>query len=255
MERKTAIITSCLVTVTLIIITTAYFLWPQGETFTVTFRDSKHLQPGANVYLSGIDIGEVKAVDFSGGNINVRVRLSKENNGKIPSNTLFFIDKDSDNPTTMCILAKSPDQPGAPIQEGDILEGTDGLLAWKLSEVAANIRNSLDSPQTRQFVGKIKLLASDFNKQLQEIDWDQLGKDIKSETQSLIKDINQVLQSEEFQQNLDELQGRINRLEQVLKKTGDSEEAHRLLEALKNLYGKLNEELSKEERTNDQKKS
>jgi primosomal protein N'' len=160
---------------------------------------------------------------------------------------MFYIDKDKFNPDSMSIQAKSSGQLGVTIKNGDILEGTDGFLAWEISEAVDDIRKSIDSPQTRQFVAEIESLASECNKKLQEIDWERLGEDLKRETQSLVNDINQMIESEKFQLGVEELKTKIKRVEGALKEVGESEEAGRLLDALEDLYEKLNDELNKKE--------
>ncbi|MCF6290962.1 MAG: MlaD family protein [Desulfobacterales bacterium] len=248
MTRKNVLITALIVTAILAAAgTTAFFLWPQGETFAVTFKNSKQLQPGARVYLSGIDIGEVKSVELVNGNINVTVRLAREHKGRIPRTTMFYIDTDQNAPKEKCILAKVTGRAGESIKDGDILEGTDSFLAWKMSEVADQVRDSIDSPQVRQLLQDLERFVNDFNEVLNDIDWDQLEEDLRQQAQSLIEDIDQAIRSEEVQQGLEELEDRIDRIQRALVEVGESEEARRLHEALEGLYNRLDEELRKAE--------
>lgn len=222
---------------------TAYSLWGRGETFTVTFKDSKLLRPGAKVYLAGVDIGEVKAVELVGATVNVAIRLFPEQTGKIPRATMFFIDADKNNPKMKCILAKVSDRRGEPIIKGDVIEGTDSNLAWKLSEVADRIRDSIDSPQARRLLQDMEKFVDNFNESIQDTDWDQVGEEIHQQTQSLIEEIDRAMQSKEIQQSLEELERRIVIIQKALQAVEDSKEANQLQKALEALYSKLDKEL------------
>lgn len=247
MARNTTIIISILVIMALVIVgTSAYFL-RQGELFTVTFNNSKNLRTGAKVYLAGIDIGDVKAVEFMNGNIYVKIQLSSKYKGKIPRDTIFFINTDCNNSVEKCILAKVSNPISNPIKDGDVLEGLDSAVVWRMSEFADQIRDSIDSPQVRNLIQKIEQFTKDFNESLKQIDWDKLGIDIRKQTQALVEDIDKAMQSKQVQRNLQEIEKKIISLKNATRNAGESEEARRLQEALEGLYNKIYEELNKQE--------
>ena len=76
MSRNT--ITAFITALTVAVGLTALFFFQNDQTFTVVFKNAKQLEPGANVYLSGINIGSVKDIDLDKGKVRVLIGLDKK---------------------------------------------------------------------------------------------------------------------------------------------------------------------------------
>ncbi len=239
MNRNSIIIVISVISVAVIIgaAVGGYLIWSQGSKFTVVFRDSKYLQPGANVYLSGVVIGTVKAVDVNNsGGVNVVVRLS-DKNISLSRASQFFIDTGYER----CLMVKTSSKPALPIANGDVLEGTDSFLMWQLLDVVDQIQDVVDSPQARKLRAQFKQCLTSFSERLRQIDWDKIGNDVKVQVESLVDEIDRALQSQEFQQSLEQIKEKIKNTQNALIELKNSEEATRLYKDLQELYNRINE--------------
>lgn len=252
MARNTALLLSFIVLLALITSGTAAYFLLKGECFTVTFNNSKNLKAGSNVYLAGIDIGDVRDVKFSSGKVNVIIQISSDYKGKIPRNTMFFIGTDYYDTNKKCILAKSLNHIDSPIHDGDVLIGTDSLLVWKLSETADHFRDIINSPQAQNYIRKLEQIADELNEELKKIDWDQLGKDLSAEIQVMLLELERLMRSDEVQEGIQEIKKKITSIEHALKKAKNSEEARRLEKALEDFYKRTADEYNKAKRSHTQ---
>jgi len=224
---------------------TAFFSFQNDETFTVVFKDAKKLEPEANVYLSGIDIGNVKDIDFTNGKVKVFIRLDEKFQNKVPKNSSFFIIPDHKGKKNKCILVRIS-EPGVNdyIKAGDIVEGIDSEYQLKILELSEAINEIINSESAKKLAQNINRFAKDFKEALNKVDCNKLEEEIQKEVLSLAVDIDKALQSEEIKTAFEQIEEKINKVQNALQKVAESEEAKQLQEALKNFYQKLEKELS-----------
>lgn len=224
---------------------TAFFSFQNDETFTVVFKDAKKLESGANVYLSGIAIGNVKDIDFDNGKVKVFIGLDKKFQNKLPKNSSFFIMPEPKEHNNKCVLVQiSEPEVNDYIKTGDIVEGIDSEYQLKRLELSEAINEIINSESAKELAQNINRFAKDFKEALDKIDWNKLEEEIQKEVLSLAVDIDKALQSEEIKTAFEQIEEKINKVQNALQKVAESEEAKQLNEALENFYQKLEKELS-----------
>lgn len=99
--------------------------------FTITFEDAKYLQSGQNVVYKGIRIGEVTDVSLDpGGSVKVDVKIDSEYRATVYREAKFLIEEPSatDSSGEKQITVKDSAGERTPIRDGEVIEGTEGLL-------------------------------------------------------------------------------------------------------------------------------
>ncbi len=224
---------------------TAFFSFQNDETFTVVFKDAKQLEPGANVYLSGVDIGDVKDLDFDNGKVKVLIRLDKKFQNKVPKNASFFMIPEHKGKKNKCVLVRiSEPEANEYIKTGDIVEGIDSEYKLRRLEFSEAINEIINSESAKELARNINRFAKDFKEALDKVDWNKLEEEIQKEARSLADDIDRALQSEEIKTAFEQIEEKINKVQNALQKVAESEEAKQLQDALENFYQKLEKELS-----------
>jgi paraquat-inducible protein B len=225
---------------------TAGYFFQQDETFGVVFKDAKQLEPGANVYLSGVDIGDVKAVNLDNGKVKVLIKLDNKFRNKIPKNASFFIipgHKEQRNKSVLVQISEPPTNDY--IKAGDIVEGIDSEYKLRRLELSEAINEIINSESVKELAQNINRFAKDFKNALDQVDWNELEEEIQEEARSLSDDIDKALQSEEIKTAFEQIEKKINKVQNVLQGVAESEEAKQLQKALENFYQKLDKELTR----------
>jgi len=100
--------------------------------FTVTFEDAQGLQPGQFVVYNGIRVGEVREVDLdASGRVVVLVRAYDKYRDALYREAEFVIEKPGgmiDVSGERQITVNDRSRPRTPIENGDVIEGTDGWV-------------------------------------------------------------------------------------------------------------------------------
>jgi phospholipid/cholesterol/gamma-HCH transport system substrate-binding protein len=115
------------------------FTWQQYELKT-RFPDVKGLKSGAVVRVAGVEVGKVDAVELSGSEVEVVLRVNEENQSRITTESRASIG-------SLSLLGEpvidiSPSTKGTPLKDGDFLPA--GRAPGQLSDVAESATRSLE---------------------------------------------------------------------------------------------------------------
>ena len=115
------------------------FTWQQYELKT-RFPDVKGLKSGAVVRVAGVEVGKVDAVELSGSEVEVVLKVKEENKPRITTESRASIG-------SLSLLGEpvidiSPSSKGTPLNDGDFLQ--PGKVPGQLTDVAESAKNSLD---------------------------------------------------------------------------------------------------------------
>ena len=219
-----------------------YFL--QGARYFLIFDEAKKLKAGDNVYLAGVDIGDVKNITLHNGTIQVEIKIDKKNQGQLTNNSRFFIESSSDESNPSSILVKNLKPGGKPLLSNDTIIGISSYIEWHTLELSEKFKNYTDSDQAKQWKKYLAEQKEELEKKLNETDWEQVGQDVKQEFMELKDNIEKTLQSDEAQEMKKDIGENLNKVGKLLKNIGESKEANDLRQSLNNLYKRFEEELS-----------
>lgn len=115
------------------------FTWQQYELKT-RFPDVKGLKSGAVVRVAGVEVGKVDAVELSGSEVEVVLRINEENQSRITTESRASIG-------SLSLLGEpvidiSPSTSGTPLEDGGFLPA--GRAPGQLSDVAESATKSLE---------------------------------------------------------------------------------------------------------------
>lgn len=131
-----------------------------SRTFTLysVFRNVEGLQPGNNVWLSGVKIGTVKKVSIAGNNqVVVEMKLHDRQNNFIARDATANIG--SDGLVGSKIVVIRPGQSGASVQESDTIRSTSPVDTQEIIDMAQDVGKDFQT-LTRE----LNVLISKFNR-------------------------------------------------------------------------------------------
>jgi hypothetical protein len=199
-----------------------------GLDFVVTFRDAKGLQPGQAVVYKGIRVGEVRSIDIeSSGTVRVGVRVSRQYRESVCREAVFLIENprgwlDTSGERQITVTDRGGSR--TPIGEGDVIEGSDGLLDQLLGQAKAVGAVAFEAAQKigQELSASLQAAASSPEAQ-------QLGAELQrygAEAARLSREGYEKFRREQ----LPRLKEEAKRLEKHLEEAGKSEEARKLRE-------------------------
>lgn len=112
----------------------------RGLRFELEFEDGLNLKPGDSVFLHGVDVGEVVDVFLDQTRrVHVQLRLLDRSKYLVPANSEFLIATDKLLFGKKAIVVMPAAVPGAPVAEGQVLQGAGGYTEVLLKKGAAKV--------------------------------------------------------------------------------------------------------------------
>ena len=223
----------------------SYIYYIEKNAVTVLFTDAKGLKPGADVFMNGVDIGDVNDIELENGKVAAIILFHWKYRKLITDKSMFFIDSDTALGRPPVILVRNSEADGKPLVAGERIKGLDSFLKWNTQAYSNKFKEFMESEQMKKMFEDLKRLEQDFRNLFEESTSSEIEEQIREDLQQLAVELENALISKDIYKKLQEINEKIVNLKQLLENVQESEEAQKLKEALENLKEKVQEEIDK----------
>lgn len=221
-----------------------FYIYHVGKnTVTVLFADAKGLEPGADVFMNGVDIGDVNDIELENGKVAAKILFHWKYRKHITDKSMFFIDSDTALGRPPVILVRNSEADGKPLVAGGRIKGVDSFLKWNTQEYSNKFKDFMESEQMNKMFKDLKMLEQDFRKLFEESTSSEIEEQIRGDLQQLAVELENAQISKDIYKELQEINEKIINLKQTLENVQESEETQKLKEALENLKKKVQKEI------------
>ncbi len=218
-----------------------YYYQCKTPDYTITFGDSKRVSEGAGVFMAGVEVGRiVSVVPFETG-VAVGIKVDRNQQPNITEASRFFIEGQGE---TGRILVKNLSSNAKLLEPGQAVKGTDTDFEWLALDFAQGMNNFFESDELGKAQEAMRALIDDFDRQLHQIDWDALGKELEQQMNQLSTAMEEALDEEQLQQFQQELKKSLDEARQALDRAQQSPESQKLRKSIEDYLRKLEESMS-----------
>lgn len=146
----------------------SYLYYLEKNAVTVLFTDAKGLKPGADVFMNGVDIGNVNDIELENGKVAVIILFHWKYRKHVTDKSMFFIDSDTALGRPPVILVRNSEADGKPLVAGERINGVDSFLKWNAQAYSNKIEEFMESEQVNKMFEDLKRLEQDFRKLFEE---------------------------------------------------------------------------------------
>ena len=223
----------------------SYMYYIEKNAVTVLFTDAKGLKPGTDVFMNGVDIGDVNDIEFENGKVAAIILFHWKYRKYITDNSMFFIDSDTDLGRPPVILVRNSEADAKPLAVGKRIKGVDSFLKWNTQAYSYKLKEFMESEQLNKMFEDLKRHEQDFRELFEESTLNEIEEQIREDLQQLAVELENALISKDVYKELQEINEKIVNLKQVLGNVQESEEAQELEEALENFKKRVQEKIDK----------
>jgi predicted DNA-binding WGR domain protein len=131
-----------------------------------------------------------------------------------------------------------------PLKPGQVVVGTDSSFKWSAYDFAKGMNEFVESDQVRQTQESMRSYVEELDRQLQEIDWNQLGSGMQRRMEKFSRDLEEALKDEDLQNLRQEVEKSYQEALAALNRVQNSQESQELRESIDHFYRNFQKELS-----------
>lgn len=146
----------------------SYLYYLKKNAVTVLFTDAKGLKPGADVFMNGVNIGNVNDIELENGKVAVIILFHWKYRKHVTDKSVFFIDLDTALGRPPVILVRNSEADGKALVTGERIKGVDSFLKGNTQAYSNKIEEFMESDQVDKMFEDLKKLEQDFRKLFEE---------------------------------------------------------------------------------------
>jgi ABC-type transporter Mla subunit MlaD len=223
----------------------SYMYYIEKNAVTVLFTDAKGLKPGADVFMNGVDIGDVNDIELENEKVAAIILFHGKYRKHITDKSTFFINSDTALGRPPVVLVRNSETDGTPLVAGERIEGVDSFLKWDTQAYSYKLKEFMESEQVNKMFEDLKRLEQDFRKLFEESTLNEIEEQMRDDLQQLAVELEDALISKDVYKELQKINEKIVKLKQTLENVQESDEAQELKESLENLKKKVQENIDK----------
>jgi len=221
----------------------SYMYYFEKNAVNVLFADAKGLKPGADVYMNGVDIGDVNDIELENEKVIITILFHWKYRKNITDKSMFFIDSDNALGRPPVVLVRNSEVDGKPLVAGERIQGVDSFMKWNTQKYSNKIKELMESEQVNKMFEDLKLLEQDFRKLFAESTSNEIEEQVRDDLQQLEDELENALNSQDIYKELQDINEKIVNLKQSLENIEESEKTQELKEKLDNLKKKVEEKI------------
>jgi ABC-type transporter Mla subunit MlaD len=218
-----------------------YYYQCKTPDYTIIFGDSKEVAEGAGVFMAGVEVGRIVSVSPFETGVAVGIKVDRKQQPNLTEASRFFIEGQGEKGR---VLVKNLSSNAKLLEPGQAVKGIDSAFQWSALDFAQGMNTFFESDEIRKAQEAMRTLVDDFDRQLNQIDWDALGKEMEQQMKELSKAMDEALNQEQVQQFQQELKKSLDEARQALDRAQQSPESQKLRKSIEDYLRNLEEMMS-----------